>query len=129
MLTSKDGEYDETEAFELGADDYLTKPFRFRALIARLYALVRRGVRASRRTDCRHPNPRSIPTIGHARRYVHFANAPRVQRALIPMRKKDTVVTKTEIVQGVWDWHFDGPDNIVEVYVQSAPEDRCPLWY
>ena len=43
MLTAKDGEYDETDAFELGADDYLTKPFRFRVLIARLRALVRRG--------------------------------------------------------------------------------------
>src|ERR1700760_2780476 len=43
MLTAKDGEYDETDAFDLGADDYLTKPFRFRVLVARLRALVRRG--------------------------------------------------------------------------------------
>ena len=43
MLTAKDGEYDETDAFELGADDYLTKPFSFRILVARLQALVRRG--------------------------------------------------------------------------------------
>jgi two-component system OmpR family response regulator len=43
ILTAKDGEYDETDAFDLGADDYLTKPFRFRVLIARLRALVRRG--------------------------------------------------------------------------------------
>ncbi|MGN6335185.1 winged helix-turn-helix domain-containing protein, partial [Mycobacterium sp.] len=35
------------------------------------------------------------------------------------MRNKDTVVAKTEIVQGVWDWHFDGSDNIVEVYVRN----------
>src|ERR1700730_8044622 len=43
MLTAKDGEYDETDAFDLGADDYLTKPFSFRVLLARLHALVRRG--------------------------------------------------------------------------------------
>ncbi|ETB40522.1 transcriptional regulator, partial [Mycobacterium avium subsp. hominissuis 10-5606] len=43
MLTAKDGEYDETDAFDLGADDYLTKPFSFRVLVARLRALVRRG--------------------------------------------------------------------------------------
>src|ERR1700761_2511167 len=43
MLTAKDGEYDETDAFDLGADDYLTKPFSFRGLVARLRALVRRG--------------------------------------------------------------------------------------
>src|SRR4030081_1713376 len=43
MLTAKDGEFDETDAFDLGADDYLTKPFSFRVLIARLRALLRRG--------------------------------------------------------------------------------------
>src|SRR5689334_7862065 len=43
MLTAKDGEYDETDAFDLGADDYLTKPFRFRVLLARIRSLVRRG--------------------------------------------------------------------------------------
>src|SRR6187549_3389984 len=43
MLTAKDGEYDQTDAFDLGADDYLTKPFSFKVLVARLRALVRRG--------------------------------------------------------------------------------------
>src|SRR5689334_24826995 len=43
MLTAKDGEYDQTDAFDLGADDYLTKPFSFIVLVARLRALVRRG--------------------------------------------------------------------------------------
>src|ERR1700753_3750078 len=43
MLTAKDGEYDQTDAFDLGADDYLTKPFSFRVLVARIHALVRRG--------------------------------------------------------------------------------------
>ena len=45
MLTAKDGEFDETDAFDLGADDYLTKPFSFRVLVARLRALMRRGAR------------------------------------------------------------------------------------
>ena len=57
MLTAKDGEYDQTDAFELGADDYLTKPFSFIVLVARLRALVRRGaparpVGADRRATC-----------------------------------------------------------------------------
>ena len=43
MLTAKDGEYDQTDAFDLGADDYLTKPFSFLVLVARLRALIRRG--------------------------------------------------------------------------------------
>jgi DNA-binding response OmpR family regulator len=45
MLTAKDGEYDQTDAFDLGADDYLTKPFSFKVLVARLRALIRRGAR------------------------------------------------------------------------------------
>ena len=43
MLTAKDGEYDQTDAFDLGADDYLTKPFSFIVLVARIRALIRRG--------------------------------------------------------------------------------------
>ena len=43
MLTAKDGEYDQTDAFDLGADDYLTKPFSFMVLVARIRALIRRG--------------------------------------------------------------------------------------
>ena len=43
MLTAKDGEYDQTDAFDLGADDYLTKPFSFLVLVARIRALIRRG--------------------------------------------------------------------------------------
>ena len=43
MLTAKDGEYDQTDAFDLGADDYLTKPFSLPILVARLRALIRRG--------------------------------------------------------------------------------------
>lgn len=120
MLTAKDGEYDETDAFELGADDYLTKPFRFRVLVARLRALLRRGA----------PQRPVVMTAGTltldpANRVVTRDGAP---VALTPrefgvleylMRKKDTVVTKTEIVHNVWDPHFQGPENIVEVYVRN----------
>ncbi len=120
MLTAKDGEYDETDAFELGADDYLTKPFHFRVLLARLHALVRRGA----------PQRPAVLTAGAltldpASRVVQRDDAP---IALTPrefsvleylMRNKDTVVTKTEIVQNVWDQHFDGPENIVEVYIRN----------
>ena len=120
MLTAKDGEYDETDAFELGADDYLTKPFRFRVLVARLRALLRRGA----------PQRPVVLTAGTlsldpASRVVERAGTP---ISLTPrefgvleylMRKKDTVVTKTDIVHGVWDPHFQGPENIVEVYVRN----------
>src|ERR1700759_3015999 len=118
MLTAKDGEYDQTDAFDLGADDYLTKPFSFRVLVARLRALVRRGA----------PERPMILTAGTltldpAQRTVLRDSTP---ITLTPrefgllaflMRKKDSVVTKAEILRNVWDEHYQGPDNVVEVYV------------
>jgi two-component system, OmpR family, response regulator len=118
MLTAKDGEYEETDAFDLGADDYLTKPFSFRVLVARLRALARRGA----------PERPVILTAGTlsldpTRRSVQRGESP---IALTPrefgllaflMRKKDAVITKAEILRNVWDEHYQGPDNVVEVYV------------
>jgi two-component system, OmpR family, response regulator len=120
MLTAKDGEYDETDAFELGADDYLTKPFRFRVLIARLRALVRRGapqrpVELSAGTLRLNPASRVVTRDG-----VPIILTPREFGVLeFLMRKKDTVVTKADILHAVWDQHFDGPENIVEVYIRN----------
>jgi two-component system OmpR family response regulator len=118
MLTAKDGDYDQTDAFDLGADDYLTKPFSFIVLVARLRALVRRGA----------PQRPAVLTAGSlsldpSRRVVERAETlipltPREYGLLeYLMRNKDTVVTKTEILQNVWDAHYNGPDNVVEVYV------------
>ncbi len=118
MLTAKDGENEETDAFDLGADDYLTKPFSFRVLVARLRALARRGA----------PERPVVLTAGTlsldpTRRTVQRGQTP---IALTPrefgllaflMRKKDAVITKTEILRNVWDEHYQGPDNVVEVYV------------
>ncbi len=118
MLTAKDGEYDQADAFDLGADDYLTKPFSFIVLIARLRALLRRGA----------PERPMILTAGDlaldpARRRVTRADTP---VALTPreygvleflLRHNGTVVSKTEILRGVWDAHYEGDDNVVEVYV------------
>lgn len=118
MLTAKDGEYDQTDAFDLGADDYLTKPFSFRVLVARLRALVRRGA----------PERPVVLTAGSlvldpARHTVQRGSTP---IALTPreygvleflMRNKDMVVTKAEILRNVWDPHYQGADNVVEVYV------------
>ena len=118
MLTAKDGEYDQTDAFDLGADDYLTKPFSFRVLVARLRALVRRG--APERPVVLTAGSLSLDPTRHT---VHRANTP---ITLTPreysvleylMRNKDAVVTKAEILRNVWDAHHDGSDNVVEVYV------------
>ena len=118
MLTAKDGEYDETDAFDLGADDYLTKPFSFRVLVARLRALVRRG--APERPVTLTAGSLSLDPTRHMvqRGTTQIASTPREFGLLeFLMRNKGAVVTKAEILRNVWDAHYQGPDNVVEVYV------------
>jgi two-component system, OmpR family, response regulator len=118
MLTAKDGEYDETDAFDLGADDYLTKPFSFRVLVARLRALVRRG--APERPVVLTAGSLSLDPARHRvqRDSTPITLTPREYGVLeFLMRNKDVVVTKAEILRNVWDEHHQGPDNVVEVYV------------
>ncbi|MFJ8580390.1 response regulator transcription factor [Micromonospora sp. NPDC093277] len=118
MLTAKEGEYDQADALDLGADDYLTKPFSFVVLVARLRALVRRGA----------PARPVVMTAGDlavdpARRLVTRAGQPvRVtarEFALLEflIRHRGDVLSKTQIIENVWDVHFDGDPNIVEVYI------------
>ena len=118
MLTAKDGEYDHAEALDTGADDYLTKPFSFVVLVARLRALIRRGA----------PERPVVLTAGDlaldpAERRVTRAGEP---VALTPrefalleflLRNRGQAMTKTAIIENVWDAHFTGDPNIVEVYV------------
>jgi DNA-binding response OmpR family regulator len=119
MLTAKDGEYDEAEALDTGADDYLTKPFSFVVLVARLRALVRRGAGA------RPPVLRvGDLELDPAKRRFSVADEP---VALTPtemsimellMRRPGDVFPKTEILESCWDWAYEGDVNIVEVYIR-----------
>src|SRR5258708_6615853 len=99
MLTAKDGEYDQTDAFDLGADDYLMKPFSFRVLVARLRALVRRG--APERPTVLRAGSLSLDP---ARRTVQRGSTeitltPREFGLLeFLMRNQDQAVTKTQIL-------------------------------
>jgi two-component system, OmpR family, response regulator len=118
MLTAKVGEYDETDALDLGADDYLKKPFSFRVLVARLRALARRA--APERPAVLTAGSLSLDPARHAvqRGSTAIALTPREYGVLeFLMRKKGVVVTKSEILRNVWDAHHQGPDNVVEVYV------------
>jgi two-component system OmpR family response regulator len=118
MLTAKDGEYDEADALDLGADDYLVKPFSFVVLLARLRNLLRRA------GDVR-PSVLQVGTLrlDPARHRVHRGEAeitltPREFGVLEHlMRHAGEVVTKTEILRAVWDAHYEGEVNVVEVYV------------
>jgi DNA-binding response OmpR family regulator len=118
MLTAKDGEYDQTDAFDLGADDYLTKPFSFVVLVARLRALVRRGAPA-RPVDLAvgslllDPNKRMVSRNGHP----ISLTAKEFSVLQFLMRHPEVVLSKAEILDNVWDQAFDGSENIVEVYV------------
>jgi DNA-binding response OmpR family regulator len=118
MLTAKDGEYDQADALDLGADDYLTKPFSFLVLVARLRALIRRGAPV---------RPAVLAagdlTLEPATRTVRRGDAeitltPREFGLLhFLMRHRGDVVSKTEVLQSVWDANYEGDDNVVEVYV------------
>ena len=118
MLTAKDGEYDQADAFDLGADDYLTKPFSFVVLIARLRALIRRG--APERPVVLSAGDL---TLDPARRRVARGTAEIVltpkEFSLLAflMHRQGEVVTKSEILENVWDPAFDGDMNIIEVYI------------
>jgi two-component system OmpR family response regulator len=118
MLTAKDGEWDQVEALDAGADDYVTKPFSHPVLVARLRALVRRGARE---------RP-AVLTVGDL---VVDPAARTVSRGGVPVdltsrefavleflaRRAGEVCSKRAVLENVWDVDFDGDPNIVEVYV------------
>lgn len=118
MLTAKDGEYDQTDAFDLGADDYLTKPFSFLVLVARIRALARRGA----------PERPVVLALGSLNldsmsRSVRRGDTPigltAKEYALLYylMRRHGQVVSKSEILENVWGSDFEGGGNVVEVYM------------
>ena len=121
MLTAKDGDLDEAEALDAGADDYLTKPFSFPVLVARVRSMLRR-VRRAKRARAR-PAPATCGSTRPARRA-----GGRTTRSLLTARQFDVleflvrrvgqVVSKHEILDGVWQYDFDGDPNIVEVYIR-----------
>ena len=118
MLSAKDGEYDQADGLDCGADDYLTKPFSYVVLLARLRALLRRGGR-ERPTVLSHgdleldPAERRVTVAG-----VEVTLTAR-EYALLEylLRHPGEVVSKTELLDHVWDASLDTAENAVEVYV------------
>ncbi|MEU5375132.1 response regulator transcription factor [Streptomyces sp. NPDC005968] len=120
MLTAKDGEYDEAEGLDTGADDYLTKPFSYVVLQARIRALLRRRARTgspvlrvgSLNLD---PGARRVTRDGEEVALTTKEFAVLEQLA----RHAGEVVSKADILAHVWDFAYAGDPNIVEVYVSA----------
>jgi two-component system, OmpR family, response regulator len=119
MLTAKDGEWDEVEALDTGADDFLTKPFSYAVLVARLRALLRRGARARPAVLCAG-DLRMDPATRTASRADVSIDLTARELALLEflLRRPGEVMSKREILAHVWDYDFEGDVNIVEVYVR-----------
>lgn len=118
MLTAKDGDWDQVEALDTGADDYVTKPFHFHVLLARVRSLVRRGsperpVALAVGDLVLDPATRGVTRAGDAVRLT----ARELSLLEFLMRRAGDVVTKTQILENVWDYDFEGDPNIVEVYI------------
>jgi two-component system, OmpR family, response regulator len=118
MLTAKDGDLDEAEGLDAGADDYLRKPFSFPVLVARVHALLRRAALGE-------PPPLVVGDLAldvRARRArCAGEEVPLTAREFdlltYLVRRAGHVVTKRDILAGVWDDAFEGDPNVVEVYV------------
>ncbi|GAA0537535.1 response regulator transcription factor [Paractinoplanes ferrugineus] len=119
MLTAKDGEWDQVEGLDTGADDYLTKPYSFPVLLARLRAIARRGAR-ERPTQLEAGDLRLDPAARRVWRGDTEIELTAREFSLLDFlaRHRDDVVSKRQILDAVWDADFDGDPNIVEVYVR-----------
>jgi len=119
MLTAKDGEFDEVEALDTGADDYLSKPFSYAVLVARIRALLRRG-RLATPAVLEVGDLRLDPAAHRVwRGDVEVVLTPR-QFSLLEflLRRAGEVQSKTTILEHVWDFADDCDPNIVEVYIR-----------
>jgi two-component system OmpR family response regulator len=120
MLTAKDGDLDEAEALDAGADDYLTKPFSFPVLVARVRSMLRRIEGRGAPVPVVAGDLRIDPIGRRVRRGDKEVSLTSRQFDVLEflIRRAGQVVTKQEILNGVWQYDFDGDINIVEVYIR-----------
>jgi DNA-binding response OmpR family regulator len=128
MLTAKDGEYDEAEGLDTGADDYLTKPFSYVVLVARVRALLRRRGGRGASPELRVGDlvvDRAARRV--ARGELEVALTAKEFAVLEQLASRSgEVVSKAEILEHGWDFAYDGDPNIVEVYISALRRKLGP---
>jgi two-component system OmpR family response regulator len=118
MLTARDAVEDRVRGLDAGADDYLTKPFSFAELSARVRAMIRRGA-IERPTELQVADLRLEPATRRAWRGEAELRLSAKEFALLELflRHPDEVLTRTRILEHVWDFAYEGGSNVVDQYV------------
>jgi two-component system OmpR family response regulator len=123
MLTARDAVIDRVSGLDAGADDYLTKPFAFSELLARLRALIRRGP-GERPAELRVGDLVLDPAGHRVTRGNATVDLTAKEFALLEylMRRPGQVLSRTQILEHVWDFGFEGDSNVVDVYIRYLRE-------
>ena len=118
MLTAKDGEYDEADAFDIGADDFLRKPFSLVVLVARLQALFRRGSNAVR-NSMEVADLKLDPFSKRVERAGQTIDLTAREFSLLEylMHNQNIALSKSQLLEHVWGVDFAADENVVEVYI------------
>jgi len=118
MLTAKDTVEDIVAGLNSGSDDYLTKPFAFAELLARVRSLLRRGTQE--KSTVLTLADLQLDTVTHkARRGTRLIDLTTKEYALLEffLRNKERVLSRTIIAEHIWDYHFDTGTNLIDVYI------------
>ncbi len=118
MLTAKTATEDKVAGLDSGADDYLTKPFAFAELLARVRSLLRRG--AKEKSTILSISDLELDTVTHkAKRGARSIDLTAKEYALLEyfLRNKERVLSRTIISEHIWDYNFDTGTNLIDVYV------------
>ncbi len=130
MLTARDAVRDRVRGLDVGADDYLAKPFAFAELVARLRALLRRGARSATASGLQY-GPIEVDTEGHVVRVdgeVVELTATEYRVVELLVRRAETIVSREQMADDVWGSGYDPMSNLTDVYIGKVRKriDRDP---
>lgn len=120
LLTIKDSTEDKVDGLDSGADDYLTKPFAFEELIARVRALLRR--KETQKSNVLTIDDLKMDLVAHKvlRDNKEIILTPREYSILeYLLRNKNKIVSRTKLIEHVYDFHFDSGTNVIDVYINK----------